>query len=111
MQQCETVGRSAALLKSARGLCWTWALAEPHIQMQQCEAPAWGRSAIEERARPVLGFGFSFPVDHHTLDSGTLIQWTKGFENPEAVGEDPAKLLREAFRRQARPCRAVCTSC
>jgi len=51
----------------------------------------------------VLGFGFSFPVDHHTLDSGTLIQWTKGFENPGAVGEDPAKLLREAFHRQARP--------
>ncbi len=63
----------------------------------------------------MLGFGFSFPVDHHTLDSGTLIQWTKGFENPGAVGEDPARLLREAFHRQARPsgvpCRVVCAMC
>ena len=61
-----------------------------------------GCSAIAERHRPVLGFCFSFPVDHQALDAGTLIQWTKGFENPGAVGADPAKLLRQAFERQAR---------
>ena len=62
----------------------------------------FGCSAIAERHRPVLGFCFSFPVDHQALDAGTLIQWTKGFENPGGVGADPAKLLRQAFERQAR---------
>lgn len=64
--------------------------------------PLWGCSAIAERHRPVLGFCFSFPVEHQKLDAGLLIQWTKGFENPGGVGQDPAKLLREAFDRQAR---------
>ena len=65
-------------------------------------APVLLCSAISERPRPVLGFCFSFPVDHQALDAGLLIQWTKGFENPGGVGQDPAKLLREAFLRQAR---------
>ncbi len=38
----------------------------------------------------------------HDTFAGLLIQWTKGFENPGGVGQDPAKLLREAFDRQAR---------
>ncbi|KAK9825122.1 hypothetical protein WJX81_000028 [Elliptochloris bilobata] len=59
--------------------------------------------AIAERQRPVLGFCCSFPVDHHALDAGSLIQWSKGFENPGGVGADPAKLLREAFQRQGVP--------
>ena len=84
------------------GVCTCTGL--PHIFLCAC-------SAIAERHRPVLGFCFSFPVDHQALDAGTLIQWTKGFENPGGVGADPAKLLRQAFERQARSRRQSACLC
>ena len=48
----------------------------------------------------MIGFCFSFPVEQTAVDSGRLLAWTKGYENPGAVGADPARLLQEAFRRK-----------
>ncbi|CAK0784341.1 hypothetical protein CVIRNUC_007545 [Coccomyxa viridis] len=53
-----------------------------------------------ERPEPVIGFCFSFPVEQASVNSGKLLRWTKGYTNPGAVGQDPAKLLAEAFRRK-----------
>lgn len=52
-----------------------------------------------------LGFTFSFPVLQTTINSGTLIAWTKGFDSPGVVGQDPAALLQDAFHRQNIPVR------
>ena len=57
-------------------------------------------SSILERPEPVIGFCFSFPVDQASVNSGKLLRWTKGYTNPGAVGQDPARLLAEAFRRK-----------
>lgn len=46
-----------------------------------------------------LGFTFSFPMSQSSLSSGTLVQWTKGFENCGVVGEDVAVLLNKALSR------------
>ncbi len=58
------------------------------------------RRSIREREVPILGFCFSFPVEQSAVDAGKLLRWTKGYNNPGAVGKDPAKLLAEAFKRQ-----------
>ena len=47
-----------------------------------------------------MGFTFSFPVHNTSLTSGTLVRWTKCFDADGAVGEDPVRLLREAFDRK-----------
>lgn len=41
-----------------------------------------------------LGFTFSFPVHQVSINSGTLIRWTKGFDIPDAVGQDVCALLQ-----------------
>lgn len=46
-----------------------------------------------------LGFTFSFPVEQHTINSGTLIKWTKGFNTSGVVGKDPCELLKKAFQK------------
>lgn len=46
-----------------------------------------------------LGFTFSFPCDQTSVNSGKLIQWTKGFNIPEAEGQDVVRVLEEAFVR------------
>ncbi|KAK0556133.1 hypothetical protein OC846_001352 [Tilletia horrida] len=47
-----------------------------------------------------MGFTFSFPVQQASLDSGTLLQWTKGFACPDAVGKDVVKLLQDSLDDQ-----------
>eukprot|EP01121_Diplochlamys_sp_Union-15-3_P019515 TRINITY_DN7384_c0_g1_i1.p1 TRINITY_DN7384_c0_g1~~TRINITY_DN7384_c0_g1_i1.p1 ORF type:complete len:278 (-),score=67.56 TRINITY_DN7384_c0_g1_i1:710-1543(-) len=47
-----------------------------------------------------LGFTFSFPVQQTSINSGTLIQWTKGFTAPHVEGEDIVKLLNDSFKRE-----------
>lgn len=42
-----------------------------------------------------LGFTFSFPVEQHSIDSGILIRWSKGFDIPDTVGKDVVKLLQD----------------
>lgn len=41
-----------------------------------------------------LGFTFSFPVHQIGINKGTLIRWTKGFNIPDAVGQDVCALLQ-----------------
>ncbi|GKC80787.1 hexokinase-1-like protein [Tanacetum coccineum] len=47
-----------------------------------------------------LGFTFSFPVMQLSIDSGTLIRWTKGFSIEEMVGQDVVAELTRAMDRQ-----------
>ena len=42
-----------------------------------------------------LGFTFSFPVHQIGINRGTLIRWTKGFDIPDAVGQDVCALLQK----------------
>ncbi|KAI9828313.1 MAG: glucokinase [Thelocarpon impressellum] len=41
-----------------------------------------------------LGFTFSFPVQQHGINRGTLIRWTKGFDIDDAIGKDVCQLLQ-----------------
>ena len=59
----------------------------------------------------MIGFCFSFPVEQTAVDAGRLLAWTKGYENPGAVGACPAKLLQEAFRRKVPALPVVPASC
>uniref|UniRef100_A0A0D6R1Y1 Phosphotransferase n=1 Tax=Araucaria cunninghamii TaxID=56994 RepID=A0A0D6R1Y1_ARACU len=47
-----------------------------------------------------LGFTFSFPVKQTSIDSGTLVNWTKGFSVSETIGKDVVAVLNEALQRQ-----------
>ncbi len=47
-----------------------------------------------------LGFTFSFPVEQLAINSGRLIQWTKGFRINDGVGDDVAILLKRAFEHR-----------
>lgn len=52
-----------------------------------------------------LGFTFSFPVLQTSINRGTLISWTKGFNSPGMVGKDPVAYLQDAFNRRHIPVR------
>ncbi|KAI1312999.1 glucokinase [Mortierella claussenii] len=54
-----------------------------------------------------LGFTFSFPVQQASINSGTLIAWTKGFNCQGIVDKDPAALLQDAFKRRGIPVRVA----
>ncbi|GAV61252.1 Hexokinase_1 domain-containing protein/Hexokinase_2 domain-containing protein [Cephalotus follicularis] len=47
-----------------------------------------------------LGFTFSFPVMQSSINSGTLVRWTKGFSIADAVGQDVVAELTRAMKRQ-----------
>jgi hexokinase len=47
-----------------------------------------------------LGFTFSFPVNQTSLNSGTIISWSKDFVVSDSIGKDAVILLREAFERE-----------
>lgn len=42
-----------------------------------------------------LGFTFSFPVYQTSLNRGTLIRWTKGFDLPDLVDKDVVELFQK----------------
>ncbi|PGH29740.1 hexokinase [[Emmonsia] crescens] len=54
-----------------------------------------------------LGFTFSFPVDQHGINTGSLIRWTKGFDIDEVVGQDVCKLLQDAIDQRHLPVRVA----
>ncbi|EEP79653.1 glucokinase [Uncinocarpus reesii 1704] len=54
-----------------------------------------------------LGFTFSFPVFQTAINRGTLFRWTKGFDIPEAVGQDVCQLLQDAIDRRHLPVRVA----
>ncbi|KAK4395193.1 Hexokinase-1 [Sesamum angolense] len=47
-----------------------------------------------------LGFTFSFPVMQTSLNTGTIIGWTKGFSISDAVGQDVVAELTKALKRK-----------
>ena len=47
-----------------------------------------------------LGFTFSYPVDQTSLNSGTLIRWTKGFKIEDTVGKDVVQLYQQQLDAQ-----------
>lgn len=47
-----------------------------------------------------LGFTFSFPVMQNSINSGTLIRWTKGFSIDDTVGQDVVVELTKAMERK-----------
>lgn len=55
-----------------------------------------------------LGFTFSFPVQQHSLISGSLIRWTKDFSATGAEGKDVVQLLRDAFVRRGVSTKWLC---
>lgn len=54
-----------------------------------------------------LGFTFSFPVRQLGINKGTLIRWTKGFNIPDAVGQDVCALLQDAIDELDLPVRVA----
>ncbi len=50
-----------------------------------------------------LGFTFSFPAYQNGINSGVLLRWTKGFDIPEAVGQDVCHLLQLEIDRLQLP--------
>lgn len=50
-----------------------------------------------------LGFTFSFPVHQNGINKGTLIRWTKGFDIPDAIGQDVCALLQEEIDKLRLP--------
>lgn len=61
------------------------------------------RSTIPFSSR--IGFCFSFPIHQQALDSAMLLQWNKGFDIPECIGQDVAELLNDAFKSDGSPFR------
>ncbi|ORZ36566.1 hypothetical protein BCR44DRAFT_1432143 [Catenaria anguillulae PL171] len=47
-----------------------------------------------------LGFTFSFPVQQTRFDQGTCLTWSKGFDCPDAIGQDAVELLQRALHRK-----------
>ncbi|KAJ1899972.1 hypothetical protein LPJ66_001769 [Kickxella alabastrina] len=46
-----------------------------------------------------IGFTFSYPVQQTSINSGILVQWTKGLNVPGCVGRDVVRLLQDALLR------------
>ncbi|KAG0348135.1 glucokinase [Podila humilis] len=65
------------------------------------------RIIITESSELELGFTFSYPVLQKSINSGTLIQWTKGFQAEGLVGQDPAAFLQKAFVERGVPIRVA----
>lgn len=56
-----------------------------------------GRFRLEHGRKREIGFTFSFPVNQTSIDSGTLIKWTKGFNVSGMEGKNVVACLNEAM--------------
>jgi len=54
---------------------------------------------INRKKKITLGFTFSFPINQIDINSGILINWTKGFSASGVVGRDVVGMLSEALHR------------
>lgn len=52
------------------------------------------------RTGDLLSFTFSFPVNQTSINTGTLMEWTKGFSTVGVVGKDVVELLSAALHRE-----------
>lgn len=65
---------------------------ETHIRRRQTASTPEG---YRDEHTFRLGFTFSFPVHQIGINKGTLIRWTKGFDIPDAIGQDVCALLQK----------------
>jgi hexokinase len=63
--------------------------------------------ASEEQRVFKLGFTFSHAVHQQSINRGTLIRWSKGFDIEDAIGQDICALLQTAFDDLALPVRVT----
>ncbi|XP_042509361.1 hexokinase-2, chloroplastic-like isoform X3 [Macadamia integrifolia] len=59
-----------------------------------------GRLHLPNGRKGEIGFTFSFPIKQTSIDSGTLIKWTKGFAVSGTAGKDVVACLNESMERQ-----------
>ncbi|XP_075259471.1 hexokinase-4-like isoform X2 [Convolutriloba macropyga] len=64
--------------------------------MAECIAIVISENSLQDYELP-LGFTFSFPCELNGLASATLLNWTKGFNIPEVIGQDVVQKLNEAI--------------
>ncbi len=57
-------------------------------------------SNSNDKSDKKLGFTFSFPIEQKSINSGTLIEWTKGFKTGGVKGKDVVELLHAALKKQ-----------
>ena len=57
-------------------------------------------NSSDKIVRSPLGFTFSFPVKQTSLNSGTLIKWTKGFTTKGVEGKDVVDLLNKSLLKK-----------
>lgn len=70
--------------------------------LDQNEVPL--QSDYETAAQRIpLGFTFSFTCEQTSISQGTLIQWDKGWDVPEALGKDPCAMLQESIDKMGLP--------
>lgn len=50
-----------------------------------------------------MGYTFSFPVNQTSINRGTLIRWTKGYDIKDMVGKDIVIVLQEELDRRNLP--------
>lgn len=61
------------------------------------------KESYSHEKRMKMGFTFSFPQKQTSINRGTLIRWTKGFDIDEAVGKDIALELQNEFDKRKVP--------
>ncbi|KAJ3021879.1 hexokinase A [Thoreauomyces humboldtii] len=54
---------------------------------------------LDTKTKRVLGFTFSFPIEQHAINHGTLMQWNKGFAASGVLNEDVVDLLNKALKK------------
>merc|ERR1712183_231522 len=64
-----------------------------------CMSDFLNRLGLSKTLLPV-GFTFSFPCKQDSLDSASLIAWTKGFSAPGVEGKNVVTMLKEAIARR-----------
>ncbi|KAK6645117.1 hypothetical protein RUM43_001393 [Polyplax serrata] len=66
--------------------------------VQQRNNQKWPASVT--RLVLLSGFTFSFPITHHSLRSGFLVNWTKSFKCMDVVGKDVVQLLNKSLLKK-----------
>lgn len=57
----------------------------------------------ESKSRLLLGFTFSFAFEQSALNRGSLMRWTKGFNIPDAIGQDICSVFQAEIDKRNIP--------
>ncbi|KAJ6641220.1 Hexokinase [Pseudolycoriella hygida] len=66
--------------------------------LAECLVDFVAENNLEDVPLP-LGFTFSFPMRQHSLNSSSLVCWTKTFNCPDVVNKDIVKLLEHSLAK------------